>query len=57
MNVLSKELVGNILNKVVLGMEVMNIVVQLVGGVVEGVFIKNVSEVFVDFMFVCFVMD
>lgn len=39
-NALSKELVGNTLNKVALGMEVTNTAAQSAGGVAEGVFIK-----------------
>ncbi|WP_447403294.1 SPI-1 type III secretion system needle tip complex protein SipB [Salmonella enterica] len=56
-NALSKELVGNTLNKVALGMEVTNTAAQSAGGVAEGVFIKNASEALADFMLACFAMD
>ncbi|EIC0435019.1 SPI-1 type III secretion system needle tip complex protein SipB, partial [Salmonella enterica subsp. enterica serovar Montevideo] len=56
-NALSKELVGNTLNKVALGMEVTNTAAQSAGGVAEGVFIKNASEALADFMLARFAMD
>ncbi|ASO62364.1 type III secretion system needle tip complex protein [Salmonella enterica] len=56
-NALSKELVGNTLNKVALGMEVTNTAAQSAGGVAEGVFIKNASEAIADFTLARFAMD
>ncbi|EDU1375866.1 SPI-1 type III secretion system needle tip complex protein SipB, partial [Salmonella enterica subsp. enterica serovar Paratyphi A] len=56
-NALSKELVGNTLNKVALSMEVTNTAAQSAGGVAEGVFIKNASEALADFMLARFAMD
>ncbi|EAA7437893.1 SPI-1 type III secretion system needle tip complex protein SipB [Salmonella enterica subsp. enterica] len=56
-NALSKELVGNTLNKVALGMEVTNTAAQSAGGVAEGVFIKNASEALAYFMLARFAMD
>ncbi|ECG8258051.1 SPI-1 type III secretion system needle tip complex protein SipB [Salmonella bongori] len=56
-NTLSKELIGNTLNKVTLGMEVTNTAAQSAGGVAEGVFIKNASEALSDFMLARFAMD
>ncbi|ECG8591041.1 type III secretion system needle tip complex protein [Salmonella enterica subsp. salamae] len=56
-NALSKELVGNTLNKVALGMEVTNTAAQSAGGVAEGVFIKNASDALADFTLARFAMD
>lgn len=56
-NALSKELVGNTLNKVALGIEVTNTAAQSAGGVAEGVFIKNASEALADFTLARFAMD
>lgn len=56
-NTLSRELLGNTLNKVALGMEVTNTAAQTAGGVAEGVFIKNASEALADFTLARFAMD